>query len=145
MAQAQTTTFGKFLIEIETAPGSALFKAPCGMNSRGIKRTAATNKTNTPDCDDDDAPAWEEVDVVSLGWSLSGAGTADSHDAAMWEDWWESALSRNVKITRDKGLATQRVWIGAAKLTDFDYTGNRGQRNTFTAAITGDGKLNVQP
>ncbi|MGY3527697.1 phage tail tube protein [Bradyrhizobium sp. USDA 4452] len=144
MAQAQTTTFGKFLIELgDGATPTELFKAPCGMNSRGFKRTAATNTTNVPDCDDPDAPSWLETDVVSLAWSLSGSGVAASEDFATWETWFHSGVSKNIRITRDKGLATEKKWTGAAKLTDLEYTGQRGNRNTFTVAIAGDGILSA--
>lgn len=144
MTQAMTTTFGKFLIELgDGATPIEAFAAPCGMNSRGFKRTAATNTTNVPDCNDPDAPSWLETDVVSLAWSLSGSGVAASEDFAVWETWFNSGLSKNVRITLDKGLATEKKWVGPAKLTDLEYTGQRGNRNTFTVAIAGDGKLNV--
>lgn len=144
MTQAKTTTFGKFLIELgDGVTPTEAFSAPCGMNTRGFKRTAATNTTNVPDCDDPDAPSYLETDVVSLAWSLSGAGVAASEDFGVWEAWWESGLSKNVRITRDKGLPTEKKYIGPAKLTDLEYTGQRGNRNTFTVAIAGDGKLNA--
>ncbi|WP_204279469.1 phage tail tube protein, partial [Enterobacter asburiae] len=64
------------------------FSAPCGLNSRGFNRTAATNDTNNPDCTDPDAASWLERDVVSLSGSLSGAGVVADEDYDVWETWF---------------------------------------------------------
>jgi hypothetical protein len=61
-------------VKILSVPGAArqwskspeVFASPCGLNSRSFNRTAATNETNVPDCDDPDAASWLERDVVSL-------------------------------------------------------------------------------
>jgi hypothetical protein len=136
MTLASTTTFGKFLIKLGDGASPENFAAPCGLNSRGFKRTAATNTTNVPDCDDPDAPSWLESDVTSLAWSLTGSGVAASEDFDVWDGWFTSALSKNLQIT----LGT-KTWTGAAKLTGLNLTGTRGSRNTFDVTIEGDGIL----
>lgn len=140
MTLATTTTFGKFLIQLGNSASPEVFAAPCGLNSRGFKRTAATNTTNVPDCDDPDAPSWLESDVTSLSWSLTGSGVAAFEDFDTWDTWFTSALSKNVKITLSDGTTT-KTWTGAAKLTGLTVTGTRGTRNTFDATIEGDGIL----
>lgn len=144
MAQAKTTTFGQFMIYLgDGVTPVEGFAAPCGLNSRGFKRQAQTNTTNVPDCDDPDAPSWLETDVVSLSWSLSGAGVLASESLPTWDDWYDSGKSKNVRIVLDKGLPTEKRWVGRAILADFEIAGNRGTRNTYTVAITGDGKLSL--
>jgi hypothetical protein len=137
MAKASTLPFSKFLIEIGDGNTPETFKAPCGLNSRGFDRTAATNDTNVPDCDDPDAPSWLERDVVSLSGSLSGAGVVADEDYDTWETWL--GKSKNVRIK----LGT-RIWIGAAILSKLSLSGARGNRVTFTATIDTDGELVLQ-
>ena len=139
MTQATTLKFSAFLIQIGNGATPEVFASPCGLNSRGFARTAATNDTNVPDCDDPDAASWLERDVVSLSGSLSGAGVVADEDFDTWESWFNGAVSRNIKVT----LGT-RVWIGPAILTKLDITGSRGKRIEFSATIDTDGKLSLQ-
>lgn len=137
MAQAETLKFSQFLVQIETAPGA--FTSPCGLNSRSFNRTAATNDTNVPDCDDPDAASWLERDIVSLSSQLSGAGVVADEDFNTWNTWFESGASKNVKITLGA-----RVWIGPYKLTRLNLTGARGSRVTFDATLDSDGETELQ-
>jgi len=139
MTQASTLKFSQFLIQLGNGAVPEVFIAPCGLNSRGFSRTAATNDTNVPDCDNPDAPSWLERDVVSLSGALSGSGVVANEDFDVWEAWFDSAVSKNVKIT----LGT-RVWIGLCLLTKLDVTGSRGKRVEFSATIDTDGKLALQ-
>jgi hypothetical protein len=140
MTLATTTTFGKFLISLGNGAVPELFSAPCGLNARGFKRTAATQTTNVPDCDDPDAPSWLESDVTSLAWSLTGSGVTASEDFDTWDAWFTSALSKNVEITLNSTLGI-KTWTGEAKLTGLNMTGTRGTRNLFDVTIEGDGIL----
>src|SRR5262245_16708229 len=128
MAQAETLRFSQFLVQIGNGANPEVFASPCGLNSRSFNRTAATNDTNVPDCDNPDDPSWLERDIVSLSAQISGAGVVADEDFDTWNDWFESGATRNVKIT----LGT-RVWIGAYKLTKLNMTGQRGSRVTFDA------------
>src|SRR6185295_4350024 len=130
MTQAATLKFSQFLIQLGNGATPEVFASPCGLNSRGFSRTAATNDTNVPDCDNPDAPSWLERDVVSLSGALSGSGVVANEDFDVWEAWFDSAVSKNVKIT----LGT-RVWIGLCLLTKLDVTGSRGKRVEFSATI----------
>lgn len=139
MTQATTLKYSQFLIQLGNAATPETFASPCGLNSRGFSRTAATSDTNVPDCDDPDAPSWLERDVVSLSASLSGSGVVADEDFDVWNTWFEGGLSKNVKIT----LGT-RIWIGPAKLTKLNVTGSRGKRVEFDVSIDSDGELSLQ-
>lgn len=136
MAQATTLRFSQFLIKLGDGGSPQVFEAPCGLNSRGFNRTAATNETNVPDCDDPDAPSWLERDVVSLSGEMTGAGVVADEDFDVWDTWFESGLSKTIQVT----LGT-RTWQGPAKLSALNVTGERGQRATFTATIVSDGEI----
>lgn len=140
MALASTMKFSQFLIKLgdgAAAPNEA-FNAPCGLNSRGFKRTAATADVNVPDCDDPDAASWLQRDVTSLSGELSGAGVVADEDFNVWNAWYESAQSKNIQV-----ILGTRLWSGAAKLTQLDVTGERGKRVEFSVAIMSDGALTL--
>lgn len=136
MTQATTLKFGQFLIKLGNGAVPEVFSAPCGLNSRGFSRTAATNDTNVPDCDDPDAPSWLDRDVVSLSGSLSGAGVVADEDFDTWDTWFMSGVSKNIQV-----IAGSRTWSGAAILAKLDITGARGKRTEFNASIDTDGVL----
>ena len=115
MAQASTLRFGEFLIELGDGADPETFTAPCGLSSREFNRTAATNDTNVPDCDDPDAPSWLERDTTSLSASLSGAGVVAAEDFATWDTWWQSGETKNVKISLNGDANLE--WLGPFKCT----------------------------
>jgi predicted secreted protein len=135
MAQAQTLKYSTFLILIGAGTPVA-YASPCGLNSKGFSRTAATNDTNVPDCDNPDAPSWLERDVVSLSGQMTGAGVVADEDFDVWNDWFESGLSKTVQVT----LGT-RTWQGKVILSKLDLTGQRGQRVNFSATLDSDGEI----
>ncbi|MBR0695948.1 phage tail tube protein [Bradyrhizobium lablabi] len=139
MSKASTLRFSQFLVEIGDGATPEVFMAPCGLNSRSFNRTAATNETNVPDCDDPDAPSWLERDVVSLSSSIAGAGVVADEDFDKWNAWFEAASTRNIRIK----LGT-RGWIGPFKCTKLNVTGNRGSRVTFDVSLDSDGETVLQ-
>jgi predicted secreted protein len=135
MTQATTLKFSGFVVSIGDGATPETFAAPCGLNTRSFNRTAATNDTNVPDCDDPDAPSWLERDVVSLSASIAGAGVVADEDYDVWDAWFLAATTKNVKIT----LGT-RTWIGPYKITKLNNAANRGTRVTFDVTLDSDGE-----
>ncbi|WP_316165402.1 MULTISPECIES: phage tail tube protein [unclassified Bradyrhizobium] len=136
MAKAQTLLFSKFLVSLGDGNSPETFSAPCGLNSRSYNRTAATNETNVPDCDDPDAPSWLDRDVVSMSASVSGAGVVADEDYDTWELWMSSGATKNVQIKLGN-----RVTIGPYKCTKLNLTGQRGNRVTFDVTLDSDGEI----
>lgn len=136
MTQASTLKFSTFLLKLGNGATPEVFAAPCGLNSRGFSRTAATNDTNVPDCEDPDAASWLERDVVSLSGQMTGAGVVADEDFDVWNDWFESGMSKTVQVT----LGT-RTWQGKVILSKLDVTGQRGQRVNFSATLDSDGEI----
>ena len=136
MAKATTLKYSQFLVLIGDGASPQTFGDPCGLTSRGFNRTAETNDTNTPDCDDPDAPSWLERDVVSLSGEMSGSGVVATESIDTWDEWFESGESRDVRVE----LAT-RVWEGRAKLTGLNITAERGQRVNIEVTIVSDGPI----
>jgi hypothetical protein len=97
MAAPVTARFGAGFIEIETSP--AVFTKLCGFNSIEISIEKELNDTTVPDCDNPDAPAWVERDVVSQPGSFSCSGVAAKEALPFMEAATLSALSATTRIT----------------------------------------------
>lgn len=132
---ATTATFGEFLILLGDGASPQVFADPCGVNSRGFERTAAMNETNVPSCTDPNAPSWLQRDVVSLSVNMPFSGVLASESLSTWDDFFESGVAKDVRV---EAYGTH-IWEGKAKLQNFNVTGNRGQRATFSATLVSDG------
>ncbi len=140
MTKPTTFRFGEFLIEVGDGNSPETFGAPCGLTSKSFEGTAATNDTNVPDCDDPDAASWLERDVVSLSRNITGSGILAKEFLQTWDDWWESANTKNVQITID-GL----VWTGAYILSTFTINGTLGSKLAVSITMTSDGQVTRVP
>lgn len=146
MAQAITIAYSKFRILLGDGASPEVFTAPCGLNTRSLRRNKTTNEIDIPDCDDEDAPAWVGREVRSLDWSVTGEGVLAEQAVEAWEAFFDSTESRNVRIemvfpstaSGSPGTITKE---GRAHLTSFEVTGNRGEKVTVSIELSGDGAL----
>jgi hypothetical protein len=138
MTRANTMKWSEFFIELGDGASPENFAKPCGANTRGIKLTKALNETNTPDCADEDAASYIERDVVSNSGSLDFAGVVDKDDLEDWLDFFQSTISRSARLT-----AGTKVFTGKWHLSDFELSGERGKRVSFTAALQSDGEITI--
>lgn len=134
MTKATTYKYSQFLVLLGDGASPQTYGDPCGVNSRGFNRSFEMNDTNVPDCDDPDALAWLERDVVSASAELPMAGVVASESFDTWDEWAESGESKDVRVELGS-----RVWEGRAKLQNLNVTGERGQRVNFEATIVSDG------
>ncbi len=136
MAKPVTLRFGQFIIAVGDGQSPETFAAPCGLTSKGFNLSANTNEVNVPDCDDPDAPAWVERDVVSLQGEITGSGVMDEDYQATWYAWLESAATRNVRIS-----AGDYRYEGAFLLTAFNVTGNLGDKVQVEVTLQSSGEV----
>lgn len=136
MARPATIKFGHFIIAVGDGQSPETFTAPCGLTAKGFGLTANTNEVNVPDCDDPDAPAWVERDVVSLSGDISGSGVMDEDYQATWYAWLESAATRNVQIS----VGDYR-YEGAFILSSFRVVGNLGDKVQVEVAMQSSGEV----
>lgn len=136
MARATTQTFGQFQILVGDGETPEVFSPLCGLTSKGVQRTASTNSTVVPDCDDEDLPGYEEQDVASISVTISGSGVwaRQNHDDML--KWFRSASRKNIKI-RNMGVAAGEIEYeeGPAILTQLNQTGERGGKVQAEIAI----------
>lgn len=146
MAQPTTLKFGKLKIEIGDGASPEVFSAPCGFTQKAFNRTKTLNEVQVPDCDDPDAPVQVERDVASITWAITGQGVLAGEAVAMWDKFFDSTDSRNVKITEEFAAPIGNVvWIGKAHLESYDKAAQVGQRVTANVSLQGDGALTRTP
>lgn len=139
---AKPTTFRgtSLLIKIGDGGSPETFDFPCGLTTNALNRSAETNDTNVPDCDDPDAPAWTEREVSTMAWEATGSGVLADESVSIWDAWHASGLTKNVQI--DVGTAAAgRRYTGRALLTGYNITGERGSKVQVEVTLSGDGEL----
>lgn len=142
MAAATTLKFSKFRVLLGDGASPETFDAPCGFNARALNRSKTLNEIDIPNCDDEDAPAWVGRDVRSLSWSVTGEGVLAEESIQMWEDFFDSTTSRNVRIEIElPSTAGVMAKVGLAHLSTFNIGGNRGEKVTVNVELQGDGEL----
>lgn len=145
MAQASVISFSKFRVLLGDGASPEQFAAPCGFNTRALNRSKNLNEVTVPDCDDEDAPAWVARDIVSLTWGVTGDGVLAEESIEMWEDFFDSTSSRNVRIEIELPTQAMLVKEGRAHLSTFNTAGNRGEKVTVSVELAGDGALVIVP
>lgn len=99
MAAPQTTSFGKFLVELgDGASPTEAFTAPCGFTNKGFDLTAQSSDVTVPDCDNPEAPAWVQRGVTSFSAQITGSGVLALGSIDAWRTWFMSGAQKNVRV-----------------------------------------------
>lgn len=98
MAKPNTKSFKDFIVEVQTGTSPVAWTAPCGFNSKSLQMNASTSSASVPDCDDPEAPAWDEVGVDSLSGQIQGGGVMATENSEMWDEWFDSADAKTIRI-----------------------------------------------
>jgi predicted secreted protein len=141
MAQATTLPFSAFKVMLETDV-QGTFAAPCGLTERSITFSKETNDTTSIDCDDEDAPAWVDRDVVSLSATISGEGVMARESLELWRDAFTTTDTVNARIEVG-GTAAQGggYWSGKFHLTSFEPGATRGERVSVSVEMQSSGPI----
>ena len=146
MAQATAISFAKLKVYLEDPADPGVYVAPCGFNQRSFTRNKNLSEVDIPDCDDEDAPAEVGREVRSLTWSITGQGVLTAESVAIWDKFYASATSWNVKIEQVFPAPTGTiVYTGAAHLESMEDGANRGEKCTRNVSLQSDGALTRTP
>ena len=141
MAQATTLPFSAFKVMLETATPNT-FAAPCGLTERSITFSKETNDTTSIDCDDEDAPAWVDRDVVSLSATISGEGVMARESLELWRDAFTTTDTVNARIEVGGTLAQGGgYWSGKFHVTSFEPGATRGERVSVSVEMQSSGPI----
>lgn len=140
MAAATTISFNKLRVLLGDGASPETFSAPCGFSQRSLNRVKSLKEDLEVDCDDEDAPAWKARTVESLEWSVTGEGVLPQESVRLWEDFFNSSESRNVRI--EMLYPSETIFLmGKAHLANYTIGANRGEKVTKNIDLQGDGAL----
>lgn len=143
MAAVNYTRGVKLVLKAGDGASPEIFAALCTINAeRGITFNAQTNDETIPNCENPDEIAWTVREKQSLSVDFTGGGMSDKSDVKRLWDWWESDEARNCQIVLDDDTAANVITFeGAFHLTQFDLTGNRGEKVASTLTLASDGEV----
>ena len=146
MTAAKTLPFSKFLMLLGDGEDPEVFAQPCALETRGIKQSATTQDTSSPDCTDEDAPVWVQKMIDVLSASVSASGKLSLADLATYQTWFSSGVAKNVRMKADEVLANGGgYWAFAAVLTEVDVTAQSKQLAEVSLSIEATGVVTWVP
>ncbi len=145
MAAVNYTRGVKLVLKVGDGASPEVFTALCTINAeRGITFNAQTNDATVPDCADLEAIAFLAREKQSLSVDFTGGGMSDKSNVKTLWDWWKAEEARNCQIVLDDDVAANVITFeGAFHLTQFDLTGNRGEKVQSTMTLASDGIIDA--
>lgn len=142
MAQAQTFRRSglRVLLGDGTTPTED-FAAPCGLLERSFSLSKALGETNVPDCTDEDAAPWTERDVTSKSASIEGSGVLDASALPIWQAFFDSDDSKNVRVELWRNNAKVGHWQGKFHIGTFSPSAPEEGRVTVQISLQSDGAV----
>lgn len=124
------------LIKVGDGAGPEVFTAPALINAqRDLKLSTTEKAVEIPRVDTPGAPAKTVREITAIDWQLTGAGVLNSGDDKVYADWLISGAAKNVKIINS--VTGGLTLTGSAVLTDFQVTGNRGDKVQVQMTLKG--------
>lgn len=126
----------QLLIKVGDGGGPEVFAAPALINAqRDVKFSTTEKAVEIPRTDTPGAPAKTVREITGVDWSVTGAGILNSGDDKTYADWLISGQPKNIKVINPTtgGLTV----TGPAVLTDFQVTGNRGDKVMIQLTLKG--------
>lgn len=112
----------------------------CGITTKGLQRTRATNDSVTWDCDDPDAPPITERDMASGDWTMSGSGVVSVEHLEDVEDAYDTVNDWRI-VFFGTGTTITRSYTGPAIMTDLNIGAVNGEKASLSLTLSGAGTL----
>lgn len=139
MATAQTFRFSGLRVLLGDGADPQGFAAPCGFTERSFSRSKEMGESLVPNCTDEDEASFPERDVTSKSASISGTGVLDATALDTWEEFWDSDISRDVRVELWREGVKRGHWAGAFQLESLEVGATKGERVTIQASLQSDG------
>lgn len=141
MAAVNYTRGVKLVLKVSQGGSPETFVKLCLINAeRGVTFNAQTNDATIPDCDSPDDIAFLAREKTSLSVDFTGGGMLDKSNVKTLWDWWSSEDAKNCQIVLDDDTAANVVTFeGLFHLTQFEMSGNRGEKVNATMTLASDG------
>ena len=143
MAAVNNTRGVKLVLKVSQGGSPETFAAICTVNAeRGVTFNAQTNDEPTIDCSNPDAIAFLVREKSTLSVDFTGGGQHHKNDTKIMWDWWKSPDAKNCQlILDDDDPDNVIIFEGAFHLTQFEITGNRGNKAQSSLALASDGEI----
>lgn len=125
-----------------------VFTALCGITTKGLQQTRATNDSTDWDCADPDAPPVTIRATGATDWSITGSGLLARNRLADLQEAFDNPNPVKWRFMFDEATGDTVVdgyYEGPALLTDLNVTGENGNYLQISLTITGADKLNFVP
>jgi predicted secreted protein len=135
----------RLVVKVGNGASPEVFTALCTINAeRGITFNAQTNDDTVPNCEDIEAIKFLSREKSSLSVDVTGGGKNNKPDNKILWDWWKSPDPRNCQVVLDDDdPANVITWEGAFHLTQYDLTGNDGEKVLSTITLASDGEVDA--
>ena len=131
MAAPITSTYGEYLIKVGDGATPEVFTTLCGLTSKSLDINNNTANTIVPDCLDDDAPAYEEMNITSQSVGVKGTGVFTREKQKFMTLWALNGETHNIRVYLGKSAASDIEYIaGPAILKTLGVSANRGEKLT---------------
>lgn len=141
MAKAITVRPGKFYVRLSDGESPPSFIAPCGFTEKAFNRSKTFGETNTPDCEDGDAPSWTERDVIAMTSTISGQGVLAKQSVPAWEDAFASTESIECEVEIVYADGDSEVYTGFFHVESIELSAPEGQRVRANITMQSDGEV----
>lgn len=130
MANPTTSTFGQYLIKLgDGATPTEAFTAICGLSSKGFDINNDVASVAIPDCADEDAVAFNEVQVTSQSMSIKGSGLFTRENEKLLLQWASGGTKKNVRVYPGQSITGDvEYYQGPAILKSLGTSVSRGER-----------------
>lgn len=145
MATPVTTRFGAGVLYLGNgATPTEVFNKVCGMKNIQFQFDKKTNEVAVPDCDDPDAPVWDERDVVSQSASFSASGVLAKDALPLIQAAFAASTSRNFRFDLagfGSGGGTPNLRIAGKFHIKYTIKGERGTKFELEFSGESDGEV----
>lgn len=116
---------------------------PCGLTSHTITFSKQTNEVVIPDCDDLEAAAWVGRGVESLDMTGTGSGILAAEAVATWWGLFnrQESVPARIYIGAPDDTTNGHMWEGNILLTQFEPSGERGNKAQVNVSFASDGEM----
>jgi hypothetical protein len=140
MSYPTKTKGTKVRLKLGNGATPEVFTVVCGITTKGLQRTRATNDETDWDCDDPDAAPVTVRDVGAGDWTMSGSGVANTANLTDIEAAYETPANWQLEFL-DADNAVIRTYTGNAIMTDLTLGAANGSFMTISLTLSGNGDL----
>ena len=128
------------VVQVETAVAGT-YAAPCAMTGRALNLTTQQEEALLPDdCDDALGAPSVTRKTTQKDASVTGNGVATTAGFAVWNDWYDAATEKNVRVLIYSDATTVLGYRqGKGSLANFNLTGNQGANVNFDVTVNAAG------